>query len=119
MGQAAWLVAAMLLSLPQPASAEDCDGTTAQMIACGSPNLDRADAELNGAYKVAMQNARAMGFADKLRNAQRLWIPFRDAACAAEAAPHDGGSIQPLIRIGCLTGMTEQRTQDLRRLFPY
>jgi uncharacterized protein YecT (DUF1311 family) len=51
-----------------------------------------------------------------LRKAQRLWIPYRDAACEAAAAPYQGGTIQPLIRLGCLTDLTETRTKELRSM---
>ncbi|WP_210115119.1 lysozyme inhibitor LprI family protein [Roseovarius aestuariivivens] len=109
--RAAAILAVMLAS---PVAAQDCDGTTAEMIDCGARSLDLADGELNAVYKRVMHEAQAGGYAEEVRAAQRLWIPYRDAACAAEAAPYDGGSSQPLIRISCLTRMTEARTEELR-----
>ncbi len=93
----------------------DYGGTQAQMNVCAFDEYARADAALNAAYKHAM--ARLGGATKaKLKQAQRLWLPYRDAACEAEAGPFDGGSIQPLIRAGCLTRLTKSRTQDLRTI---
>ena len=59
------------------------------------------------------------GGAEKLREAQRAWIPFRDAACAVEGWPMRGGSAEPLLVYGCLTKLTEQRISDLEGLLEY
>jgi uncharacterized protein YecT (DUF1311 family) len=99
-----------------PAVSQSCDGTTAEMRECGAALLERADAELNAVYRQAMTQAKAGGYDDTLRKAQRLWIPYRDAACEAAAAPYQGGTIQPLIRLGCLTDLTETRTKELRSM---
>ncbi|MEL7255598.1 MAG: lysozyme inhibitor LprI family protein [Pseudomonadota bacterium] len=103
--------------VPAMAQAQDCSGTTADMAACGSAEFQLADAELNAVYGRAMAAAERGGFAADLRAAQRLWIPYRDAACHVEAAPYAGGSIAPLIFVGCLTRLTEERTQGLRLIY--
>ncbi len=48
-----------------------------------------------------------------LRQAQRAWIPFRDAACESASAAYYGGTIQPLVHMSCLEQMTRDRTAAL------
>lgn len=103
-----------LVAVPLPGAAQGCDGTTLEMIDCGMTQLQTEDRALNAAYGTALAQAEAGGYAEQLRTAQRLWIPYRDAACAAEAAPYAGGSIHPLIVISCVTKLTQDRTRDLR-----
>ena len=105
-----------------PAGAQDlCRGavTQADLNECSYAAYLVADEELNRAYAAAREAARQIdqwseGRAeDSLKTAQRAWVAFRDAACEAEAAPEYGGSIQPMIRSGCLERLTLQRTDDL------
>jgi uncharacterized protein YecT (DUF1311 family) len=49
-----------------------------------------------------------------LRDAQRAWIPFRDAACAAEAQIARGGTAMGFVTLLCLDRLTRARTEDLR-----
>lgn len=100
-----------------PAIAQDItcnpDGAQAEMNVCAFEDFERADAALNAEYKLAVDAAKGMGVYDQLRAAQRAWLPFRDAACAAEAAPFQGGTLQPLILYSCLATLTEERTRHL------
>lgn len=84
------------------------------MNQCAGIAYQEADAELNRVW-ADLRARRGEGHSwDPILEAQRLWIPFRDAHCEAVAAPYEGGSIQPLIRSSCLTDVTEQRTAQLR-----
>ena len=51
-----------------------------------------------------------------LRAAQRAWITFRDAACAAEGYQMHGGSAEPMVIYGCRARLTEARLADLQYL---
>ncbi len=51
------------------------------------------------------------GDQDKLRDAQRAWVAFRDKQCAFETASYSTGSIYPLLVTNCLAELTQQRTQ--------
>lgn len=109
------LILSLMGSVALPVSAQvQCDysGTQTQMNACAYRDYNRADAALNQAYKHAMSKL-SDPTKTKLQQAQRLWIPYRDAACDAEASPFEGGSLQPLIRATCLQDLTETRTQNL------
>ncbi|RVT85611.1 DUF1311 domain-containing protein [Rhodobacteraceae bacterium CCMM004] len=102
----------------------DCAAAVAQveLTWCAEQDYLRADAELNAAYAAAVAAARQMDaaggagavpVAEMLRDAQRAWIPFRDAACAAEAQVARGGSIMGQITHQCLARVTRGRTLDL------
>jgi uncharacterized protein YecT (DUF1311 family) len=124
----------ILLCLAAPAAAQevDCDNaiTQADMNQCAYQDLDAADAELNRAYGQAMtllkewdadlpaaeQGGAEQGGADALREAQRLWISFRDKACEVEGYPMKGGSAEPLLVYGCMRVLTEERTAHLQGL---
>ncbi|MDO9369893.1 MAG: lysozyme inhibitor LprI family protein [Sphingopyxis sp.] len=102
----------------------DCGGNTVQMVQCANRVFDRADRELNLVWK---ETVAALEREDRVRDdhreppvdiarkAQKTWLAFRDAQCAAEAdGEARGGTLYPLIYIGCRTDMTRVRTQQLR-----
>lgn len=112
-------------------------GAQAQQVNCADPvtQLDMnycadlawklADEDLNLAYSMArtlmQQTDAALSAADRgaevaLRDAQRAWITFRDAACSAEGYVYFGGSIRPLVVSRCLERMTRARTEELRTM---
>ena len=117
------------ISFLNPSSAQTVNCTTptsqAEMTICAGRDYEAADAELNAAYKMAraaMKSYDAELPADRRDNpkalleAQRAWIPYRDAACEAEGFPFQGGTIRPMIIAECLARLTRQRTDDLRTL---
>jgi uncharacterized protein YecT (DUF1311 family) len=118
------LLASCLLPLPALA---DCNNaqTTREMRHCAAQDYERADIELNAAYKAAQRSMRRLdqdlpedlkGASNALLQAQRAWIPFRDAACAAEGFQFRGGTFEPLMILTCMTHLTEQRTDQLLQL---
>ncbi|WP_395540266.1 lysozyme inhibitor LprI family protein [Neotabrizicola sp. sgz301269] len=119
------LAAALLLPLPAQALDPVCDDVTTQagMNDCAYDDWQTQDALLNDAYAEAMAllknwdadlPANLQGGADKLREGQRAWITYRDAACAAEGYAMRGGSAEPLLVYGCMARLTESRTKDLQ-----
>lgn len=123
---------AMAQDAPAEAPRVDCLSdalTQAELSSCAGNAYLAADDELNEVYRLALVEVRAAderraveGSASDttqetfLREAQRAWITFRDAACAAEAMQADGGSAQPMVGSLCLARLTLARTEDLRRL---
>lgn len=93
--------------------------TQHDMNQCAYQGWMAADGDLNDTYKWAMQVARGWsdGAAEALRNAQRAWIPYRDAACEAEGYLFEGGSMQPLIVMSCKEHLTRQRTEEMRAVY--
>ena len=115
------LVLIGLVALAQPAQAQqdvDCKNPQTQMAMnmCAGQDYQAADEELNTVWAELREARQDRPSWQPILAAQRLWIPFRDAHCEAEAAPYEGGSIQPLIRLSCLAVVTEQRTAQLREL---
>ena len=75
---------------------------------------DALDAALNAAYAAAVARVEGGPQEALLRDAQRAWIAFRDAACDAEASLYEGGTFQPVAGTECRTRLTQARTGDLR-----
>ncbi|OIQ35357.1 MAG: urease [Roseobacter sp. MedPE-SWchi] len=115
-----------LYFLPQSALAACSDPqTTHEMRHCAAQEYDQADADLNAAYKAAQRSMRALdqhlpedlkGASAALVQAQRAWIPFRDAACRAEGFQFRGGTLEPLMVLTCKTHLTRQRSDQLLQL---
>lgn len=106
------LVAAFL----PPAGAAGCDDATDQatLNACAARHQQEADAELNRVYgEIVRRLGGDSGTLDRLRDAQRAWIGFRDAECAFASSGAAGGSAFPMVMAGCMAGMTEARTEEL------
>lgn len=96
--------------------------TQLEMTFCAEMEWMAADDDLNDAYghaRVAMKAidrglpAAERGAETSLRDAQRAWITFRDAACAAEGYSAHGGSAEPMVIYFCRARLTEQRADDL------
>ena len=106
----------MLLALLLAAAAPDCARATTQadMNRCADGRAIRADAALNAAWA---RRYPALGPArPAFLTAQRQWLRFRDAECAAEGAIYDGGSLRPMVVAGCRAELTEERTRRLDTL---
>ena len=122
-------VCGLVLLAAGPVQAQEVDCALAEtqqdMNLCAQQDWQAADAGLNAAYAQAMilmtdidadLPEDEQGAARNLRNAQRSWIAFRDAACAAEAYMMHGGSAQPLLLYGCMARLTTARVLDLEQL---
>lgn len=71
-----------------------------------------ADKALNHAYRRLTRTATPEG-RERLRQAQRAWLTFRDLDCDARAGAR-GGSFHPAAVMLCLEALTDLRTQTLR-----
>jgi len=122
-----WLLAIAVTTLSAGAQAADdsysssysacmdeSGGVTMNMLDCMGSETEQQDARLNQNYKAAMQ-ALDKGQQNQLRDAQRLWINFRDADCALLASL-TGGSIDRINSASCFLDMTKQRADGLERL---
>lgn len=93
---------------------KDCDKNQLTMNMCASHRYTTADQKLNQQYKqlVAQQDATGK---QRLRDAQRAWISFRDKDCLANTGlREESGSIWPLLHYSCLERHTSQRSEDLK-----
>lgn len=120
-------ILAFVLWLPALASSQELDCTDSQtqveMTGCAARAHEAADRDLNIAFQKAMAEARRMDeylsdgqipAATLLRDAQRNWIAFRDAACDAESLMARGGTMQSMLFFICLERQTKRRTEDLQ-----
>ena len=104
-----------------PLSTTEGGYSTYGMGGCISREIDYWDARLNAAYKEAMKSAKQ---ADKdngagtngpqsqavaLRDMQRAWIPYRDAACLWEYSKWGGGTGGGPASASCLMTLTGEQ----------
>ena len=115
-----------LLALPLSVRAQEVDCANAQvqieMTFCAEKDFNTADEDLNAAYQAAVATLKEIDAAQEegqrnavsyLKDAQRAWIKFRDANCAAEGYLMHGGSAEPMVVYGCMARVTWARSNDL------
>lgn len=108
-------IASLVLPLPVLAQNIQCkpDGNTAQMKKCAADDYAIADKRLNQIYQQLI--AKLQGEQkQRLIQAQRTWIQFRDQTCRFESSQVLGGTAEGLFFTTCLTKVTQDRTQDLQ-----
>ncbi|PYE84091.1 lysozyme inhibitor LprI family protein [Pseudoroseicyclus aestuarii] len=119
-----WPALALAQDPGQEEGERDCSDpvSQAEMTDCAFLDSEDADAALNAAYAEALDRARARDAAlaegevtseEMLRKAQRAWIAFRDAACAAESTTRRGGTMQSQVLYTCIARLTRSRNEDL------
>ena len=81
------------------------------MIECTAAELKVQDSRLNQAYRVAMADLNDRQKA-RLKTAQRAWIAFRDADCAAQF-DEDWGTLSRISANVCVLQRTVERTLEL------
>lgn len=86
----------------------------APFAAAQGGDAGKADAELNANYKALLSQ---LGTPDqqRLRDAQRAWIAFRDRECAFRTQGHQGGSVSAATAADCAAELTRQRAEALKR----
>lgn len=110
-----------LLGCAGTAWAVDCKNavTTPDMNECAAIDQKKADARLNQVYQRVLKSLEPdAGGAEtkkKLVEAQRAWIKFRDADCAAVYQQHIDGTIRNMMHHGCMQARTEQRIKELKQ----
>ncbi|MEO1373148.1 MAG: lysozyme inhibitor LprI family protein [Cyanobacteria bacterium J06635_10] len=94
----------------------DCNNaqTTLEMRVCANNFYGEADKKLNQVYQ-QLKPKFGSSQQNKLVTAQRAWIQFRDESCALEGAFAEGGTLEPVLELSCLAGVTEKRVKDLER----
>ena len=115
-----WLFCVTSLSFAQHINAKDAPchtpATGAEETACFAEAYLQADLKLNRLYG---RIERVLGEKDRahLKNAQRLWVQFRDANCSAEYNLHEGGSAAPMVKAACLEATTRHRIEELEVMY--
>lgn len=106
---------------------EDTGYSTAEMSGCIGLEIRLWDDLLNAEWPRHRDVAKGLGDAGKqtgdtaltdpddlLLTAQRAWIAYRDADCAAAGARFTGGTMAILVRGSCRLDHTANRVLDLR-----
>lgn len=110
----------LVVSMASIARAEDCAQAPNQtaMNICADEAYKAADRALNAQYAATRKAVLAYDpEGDKLLiAAQRAWVPFRDAHCAASSFAFKGGTMEPFVRGMCLAKTTTERTTELKRM---
>jgi uncharacterized protein YecT (DUF1311 family) len=97
----------------------DCGNamTQADINICSYRGYQAADKTLNAAWETAGAQAKGQSpeAFQRLLDAQRKWIAYRDAQCLAVNGPREeSGTIWPLLQNGCMEQLTEARSEQLR-----
>ncbi|HKW74786.1 MAG TPA: lysozyme inhibitor LprI family protein [Terriglobales bacterium] len=92
-----------------------------QMNACEAERYQKADADLNNAYrKLLLKYKDEPQFIAKLQTAQRAWLKFRDAYLDSIYFKKDKlqayGSVYPTCKSILLTHLTVERTRELKQM---
>ncbi|MDO4725291.1 MAG: lysozyme inhibitor LprI family protein, partial [Comamonadaceae bacterium] len=93
---------------------ERADAANADIIDCMAKELAVQDGRLNTHYQ-ALRAQLSAPRKEQLKNAQRLWLQYRDAHCAFLFDP-DGGTITRLLANDCTLRETALRAQELQGL---
>jgi uncharacterized protein YecT (DUF1311 family) len=107
---------ALLLTTPASRAATiDCAAakTQAELATCTAAGAASADAALNAVYK-ALSGRLGAADLERLREAQRAWIPFRDKECAFRTQPYADGSIYSSLVGVCKEALTKARLAQLQ-----
>jgi uncharacterized protein YecT (DUF1311 family) len=119
------LITAVVIAVPAPAQhmnekdspCASIDGT-ADLVGCLSKAQTSADAKLNAFYKKVLETLHNRpGDVGRLRDAERLWLQYREANCAAERDLFGGGSGGPPAYLSCMEAMTGERTEELQTMY--
>lgn len=95
------------------------------MNACADIEYDKADKDLNAAYKQLRTkmsdwdksaDEESKGAVDALVAAQRAWVAFRDANCEVAGFQARGGTMESMLISSCLADMSTKRAAELREL---
>ena len=117
----------VILSAGHPSAQKSVDWDDAQtqmdMNICESQMFEYTDQKLHKTYQLGINHwpgGRYSARGQALLAAQRAWIDYRDAHCAAVAFEYEGGSMQPPEHAGWMERLTRARTNAIRTyLEPY
>jgi len=92
--------------------------TTVETANCFDRVLKNADGNLQHFYEKLKEKLPADDFS-RLQVAQRLWLKYRDANCAAEYNLYGGGTAGPVAHLACLEADTRARIAELHTIYDW
>ena len=91
---------------------------TVEAYNCFQSAATSADKRLNQRYNKILAKL-SPNEQNALRNAERLWVQFRDATCAAERGLYDGGTAAGVAFVACIEEETRLREIDLLTVYQW
>ena len=96
---------------------KDCAKNQLTMNFCARHAFDTVDARLNQIYKDLLATMTTPKAKDRLRQAQRAWVEFRDKDCLVLLGPpENGGSMYQGLWWNCVARRTKERVLELENL---
>ncbi len=96
---------------------KDCDKNQLTINFCARHAFDVVDADLNATYKKLLATMSTPKAKERLRQAQRSWLVFRDKDCLVLVGPpEDGGSMYQGLWWRCVERSTKERLVELQKL---
>jgi uncharacterized protein YecT (DUF1311 family) len=102
-----------------PGASCNVPSTGAEETNCFLQAYKTADQDLNRTYDRIRKFLGDDEGGKKLLAAQRLWLQFRGANCAAERELYSGGSAAPMVYYACMEADTRQRTAELKTMYDW
>ncbi len=94
----------------------NCIGTQLELNSCAANIYKIHDEELNKLYLEQMSHLQSAVTKERLKDAQRVWITYRDKSCLYEVGRREeSGSIWPFAYEACMDYFTRQRIGDLKQ----
>ena len=110
-----------------PAHALDCEKamSTPELNECAARQQKAVELRLNQTYQKALKSLQQpdtemdkfSATRQKLIEAQRAWVKFREADCEAVYLQYMSGGIRNLMFTGCMQKHAERRIEDLTAVF--
>lgn len=113
------IVIGIILCTSMAANATDCSEaySTIQIVACHEDRYLAADQALNAIYKEMMRSLSPEA-GEKLKQAQRAWLKYRDASIALIAEiEKDSRSYGAIVVADYKAKIVEKRVQELKHVF--
>ena len=96
---------------------KDCDKNQLTINFCARHAFDVVDEKLNEIYRANLATMITPQAKDRLRQAQRAWVAFRDKDCLVLIGPPEkGGSMYQGLWWRCVEHRTKERLVELEKL---
>lgn len=95
---------------------------TAEQMQCIADEYEYQDLQLNTVYKALINKIKKSQSEEKeeilvrVQNAQKSWIPFRDASCDVDSIVMLGGTGEKVLSFSCQARMTKERVEALKNI---
>lgn len=96
---------------------------TPDVSECAKQEQMVVEEKLNRVYQKALKHLNELDAEQdskskqKLIQAQRTWVKFRDADCDAMYTQYEGGTIRSIVYIDCMQKHAERRVEDLEAIY--